>query len=328
METIDENLFLNSVTSSRGSSGTTAEVVHTRREATDSACRRPLFLGCAPMSSAADPPLAAAASRTRHKRLPSPPALLKHAMPPAALHHVTCKAALVLGRAPMYSAAGPPLARPQQLSTTSRAPRGQLLLLAVPSSCSSLPSAVLCPPRTVLTTPRPSHPQPSARNRPGERMSLLDEGTYGRPDAEVLPLITPATTRATDRVRRISHATRGRAPPGGEAVDRAGAGEGSQGEAAARPYDSAHSPSLARPVQAPCPSHPLTHLIPHPLFTSPRRATCSSGIRPFTTPLRTAHRWRWYRRSSRRTRRPPRRRTRYAAPTLPRASEAISGHHR
>ena len=227
-----------------------------------------------------------------------------------------------------YSAAGPPLARPQQLSTTSRAPRGQLLLLAVPSSCSSLPSAVLCPPRTVLTTPRPSHPQPSARNRPGEQMSLLDEGTYGRPDAEVLPLITPATTRATDRVRRISHATRGRAPPGGEAVDRAGAGEGSQGEAAARPYDSAHSPSLARPVQAPCPSHPLTHLIPHPLFTSPRRATCSSGIRPFTTPLRTAHRWRWYRRSSRRTRRPPRRRTRYAAPTLPRASEAISGHHR
>ncbi len=31
---------------------------------------------------------------------------------------------------------------PSSLSTTSRAPRGQLLLLAVPSSCSSLPSAV------------------------------------------------------------------------------------------------------------------------------------------------------------------------------------------
>ncbi|KOO25749.1 hypothetical protein Ctob_006826, partial [Chrysochromulina tobinii] len=45
-----------------------------------------------------------------------------------------------------------------------------------------------------------SHPQPSARNRPGERMSLLDEGTYGRPDAEVLPLITPAAARATDRL--------------------------------------------------------------------------------------------------------------------------------
>ena len=40
----------------------------------------------------------------------------------------------------------PPPARrslvPSSLSTTSRAPRGQLLLLAVPSSCSSLPSAV------------------------------------------------------------------------------------------------------------------------------------------------------------------------------------------
>ena len=32
-------------------------------------------------------------------------------------------------------------------------------------------------------------------------MSLLDWGTYGRPDAEVLPLITPATARATDSVR-------------------------------------------------------------------------------------------------------------------------------
>eukprot|EP00900_Chrysochromulina_parva_P001361 jgi/Chrpa1/11225/Chrysochromulina_OHIO_Genome00019518-RA len=225
------------------------------------------------MSSAADPPLAAAASRTRHKRFPSPPALLKHAMPPAALHHVQCKAALVLGRAPMYSAAGPPLARPQQRSTTSRAPRGQLRLLAVPSSCSSLPSAVPCAPRTVLTTPRPSHPQPSARNRPGERMSLLDEGTYGRPDAEVLPLITPAAARATDRVRHISHATRGRAPPGGEAVDGAGAGEGPQGGAAARPYDSAHSPSRARArVLAP---FPLTSAHPPQLPpTLPIAAAC------------------------------------------------------
>jgi hypothetical protein len=95
---------------------------------------------------------------------------------------------------------------------------------------------------------------------PGERMSLLDEGTYGRPDAEVLPLITPATARATDHVRRISHATLGTAPPGG-----AGAGEGPQGEAAARPHDSAHSPSLARPVcKALCPSHPL-----HPRRRSP-----------------------------------------------------------
>jgi len=118
-----------------------------------------------------------------------------------------------------------------------------------------------------------SHPQPSARNRPGERMSLLDEGTYGRPDAEVLPLITPAAARATDRVRHISHATRGRAPPGGEAVDGAGAGEGPQGGAAARPYDSAHSPSRARArVLAP---FPLTSAHPPQLPpTLPIAAAC------------------------------------------------------
>ena len=37
------------------------------------------------------------------------------------------------------------------------------------------------------------------------RMSLLEPGTYKRPDAEVLPLITHATARATNVVRRISH---------------------------------------------------------------------------------------------------------------------------
>jgi hypothetical protein len=135
----------------------------------------------------------------------------------------------------------------------------------VDSCCCSrcLRAAAPCPPpcralpRTVLTTPRPSHPQPSARNRPGERMSLLGGNTYERPDAEVLPLITPAAARARDAmVRRISHAL-GTAPPGGEAIDGAGAGEGPQGEAAARPYDSSHSPSLARPPQAPYPSHLL-----------------------------------------------------------------------
>jgi len=100
------------------------------------------------------------------------------------------------------------------------------------------------------------------------RMSLLMDGsTYERPDAEVLPLITPAAARATDSVRRISYTTLGTAPIGGEAIDGAGAGEGPQGEAAARPYDSAHSPSLARPPQAPCPSHP-----PHP----PHRSSTSS----------------------------------------------------
>ena len=108
----------------------------------------------------------------------------------------------------------PPLARrslvPSSLSTTSRAPRGHLLLCSL-----CLRAAAPCPPpcralpRTVLTTPRPSHPQPSARNRLGERMDLLDYRTYTRPNAEVLPLITPAAARATnDGVRRISHATR------------------------------------------------------------------------------------------------------------------------
>jgi hypothetical protein len=48
-------------------------------------------------------------------------------------------------------------------------------------------------------------------------------------------------------------------------------------------------------------------------------STHRTGTRPFTWPLCSAHRWRWCRRSSRRTRRPPRRRTRYAAPPpLPR----------
>jgi hypothetical protein len=100
-------------------------------------------------------------------------------------------------------------------------------------------------------------------------MSLLKESTYKRPDAEVLPLITPAAARAWDQVRRISHATLGTAPHGGEAIDGAGAGEGLQGEAAARPYDSAHSPSLARPPQAPCPSHP-----PHPRHRSSSHCCC------------------------------------------------------
>ena len=214
--------------------------------------RRPLCLGRAPMSSAAGPPLAAAASRTRHKRFPSPPALEQL----RAVH--AHRRPLYLGRALMSSAAGPPLARPQQ-------PLHHVPVHHVDSCCCSrcLRAAAPCPPpcralpRTVLTTPRPSHPQPSARNRPGERMSLLDEDTYKRPDAEVLPLITPAAARATAAVRRISHATRsGQRPPGGEAIDGAGAGEGPQGEAAARPYDSAHSPSLARPP----PKHPALHI--------------------------------------------------------------------
>jgi hypothetical protein len=77
------------------------------------------------------------------------------------------------------------------------------------------------------------------------------------------------------------------------------------------------SPPLAlRSVQAPCPSHP-----PRPRHRS-SLLLCSThrpGRRPFTRPLVTAHRWRWCRRSSRRTPRPPWRRTWYAAPPpLPR----------
>jgi hypothetical protein len=78
------------------------------------------------------------------------------------------------------------------------------------------------------------------------------------------------------------------------------------------------SPPLAlRSVQAPCPSHP-----PHPRHRS-SLLVCfthrAGGTRPFTWPLRKAHRWPWCRRSSRRTRRPPRRGTMYAAPPpLPR----------
>jgi hypothetical protein len=235
------------------------------------------------------------------------------------LHHVPCKAALVLG-----SRTNVLRRRPAARSSPAASPPRPVH--HVDSCCCllCLRAAAPCPPpcralpRAVLTTPRPSHPQPSARNRPGERMSLLDGSTYDRPDAEVLPLITPAAARATDSVRRISHATLGTAPPGGEAIDGAGAGEGPQGEAAAQPYDSAPSPSLARPPQAPCPSHP-----PHPPRRSPTSlllcSTHRAGVRPFTGPLSSAHRWRWCRRSSRRTRRPPRRGTMYAAPPpLPR----------
>ena len=39
----------------------------------------------------------------------------------------------------------------------------------------------------------------------GELMSLLDNNTYNRPDAEVLPLITPTTAGEKDKVRCISH---------------------------------------------------------------------------------------------------------------------------
>ena len=228
--------------------------------------RRPWCLGGAPMSSAAGPPLAAAASRTRHKRFPFATCT------PAAARSACTQAALVLG-----SRAHVLRRRPAARSSPAASPPRPVH--HVDSCCCSrcLRAAAPCPPpcralpRTVLTTPRPSHPQPSARNRPGERMSLLDGSTYKRPDAEVLPLITPAAARARDEVRRISHATRsGQRPPGGDATDGAGAGEGPQGEAAARPYDSAHSPSLARPP----PKHPVLHICSTHLATPLLAASC------------------------------------------------------
>ena len=145
-------------------------------------------------------------------------------------------------------------------------------------------------------------------------MSLLDWGTYGRPDAEVLPLITPATARATDSVRAFRTGDARRAPPGGEAVDGAGGrGRAAGGGGGAAVPLRTRSPHPSRP---PC-KRPLPHSrspassLPH---SSHRRCqpTYRPGRRPFTWPLLTAHRWRWCRRSSRRTRKPPRSRTRYA----------------
>ena len=51
---------------------------------------------------------------------------------------------------------------------------------------------------TMLALVRPPPSKPSFRNRPGKQMSLFSPDTYQRPDAEVLPLITPAAARATN----------------------------------------------------------------------------------------------------------------------------------
>ena len=213
-------------------------------------------MGRAPMSSAAGPPLAATASRTRHKRFPSPPALLRSAWKAALL---LCSRANVLRRRP--AARSPPAASP---------PRP---VHHVDSCCCSrcLRAAAPCPPpcralpRTVLTTPRPSHPQPSARNRPGERMSLLDARTYRRPDAEVLPLITPAAARATDSVRRISHATRsGQRRPVAKRSTGRGQGKGRRG----RRRRGRTTPHLRHRSRAPR-KHPVPHICSHPPRRSP-----------------------------------------------------------
>jgi hypothetical protein len=137
----------------------------------------------------------------------------------------------------------------------------------VDSCCCSrcLRAAAPCPPpcralpRTVLTTPRPSHPQPSARNRPGERMSLLDGDTYRRPDAEVLPLITPAAARARrDLVRRISHATRsGQRRPVAKRSTGRGQGKGRRG----RRRRGRTTPHIRHRSRAPR-KHPVPHIRP------------------------------------------------------------------
>jgi hypothetical protein len=166
----------------------------------------------------------------------------------------------------MSSAAGPPLARPQQ-------PLHHVPVHHVDSCCCSrcLRAAAPCPPpcralpRAVLTTPRPSHPQPSARNRPGERMSLLDGSTYDRPDAEVLPLITPAAARATNLVRRISHATRsGQRRPVAKRSTGRGQGKGRRGRRR-RGRTTPHIRHRSRaPRKHPVPHIRSTHLVAHP----------------------------------------------------------------
>ncbi len=85
---------------------------------------------------------------------------------------------------------------------------------------------------------------------------------------------------------------------------------------------------IARPSTLSLTSAPPTSTLTH-LLSLLLCFTHSKGGCPFTWPLMAAHRWRWCRRSSWRTRRPPWRRTRYAAPPpLPCGSEALSGHQR
>ena len=159
---------------------------------------------------------------------------------------------------------------PSSLSTTSRAPRGQLLLLAVPSSCSSLPSAV---PRAA--TDRADHaasvPPAALRTQSTRRADEPPGLSHVQTARRRGPPADHASSSQSEGsgAPHFAHDALGTAPPGGEAIDGAGAGEGPQGEAAARPYDSAPSPSLARPPQAPCPSHP-----PQPPHRSPPSDCC------------------------------------------------------
>ena len=67
-------------------------------------------------------------------------------------------------------------------------------------------------------------------------------------------------------------------------------------------------------AHATSPPPPLASSLSHPLLAVSAPYSWGTGRRPSTSPLRSAHRWRWFRRSSWRTRRPSWRRTRYAAP--------------
>ena len=156
------------------------------------------------------PPLALGTSAS-----PSPPAHLQPATPPSSLS----------------TTPRPPSSSP----ATSRAPRGHLLLLAVPSSCSSMPSAVPGVPGTVLTVrPPPAALRTQSTRRADEPPGLeyvqaarrrgppADHASSSQGDGFGAPHFAPAT-----------RAPRGRAPPGGEAVDgalrsSAGSSEGNQ----------------------------------------------------------------------------------------------------
>jgi hypothetical protein len=166
------------------------------------------------------------------------------------------------------------------------------------SCCCSrcLRAAAPCPPpcralpRTVLTTPRPSHPKPSACNRPGERMSLLKQSTYikwngyRRPDAEVLPLITPAAARARFEVRRISHATRsGQRRPVAKLSTGRGQGKGRRG----RRRRGRTTPHIRHRSRAPR-KHPVPHIRPTHLIAHPPLIAAVFHAQDGLTPLHMA----------------------------------------
>ena len=209
--------------------------------------------------------------------------------------------------------------------------------LALRRAAAPCPPPCRALPRTVLTTPRPSHPQPSARTRPGERMSLLDHNTYTRPDAEVLPLITPAAARARDYVRRISHATRsGQRRPVAKRSTGRGQGKGRRGRRR-RGRTTPHIRHRSRaPRKHPVPHIRRTHLVAHP----PSVLAAVFHAQDGNTPLHWAAAYSssvavvqallaaYPEAASATTHIVRRHHTCCPPPLLPRASEANSGHQR